>query len=86
VVERKVNTYLHLPGCVASYPLGVHPDCVFGIAVESNRAKVDFVRENGVSEQVLDTFEGVTVEEEHWLLCSVSSKGDLLVLPVRHTW
>jgi len=86
MVKRKANTYLHLPGCVTGHPLGVHPYCAFGIAIESNRAKVNFVGKNGVSKQVLDAVEGVAVEEEHWFLCNVPSKGNLPILPVRHTW
>jgi hypothetical protein len=80
------KTYLHLPGSVTSHPLSIYPNRPLYITIESDGAKVHSVGENRVPEQVFNTVKGVTVEEEHWLLCGVSSEGNLLNFPLRHSW
>ena len=78
--------YLHLPGRIVGHPLGVHADCLLQVAIESNWAKVNFVCEGGVPKQVLDAIKGIAGEEEHWLLCGMSSEGDNLEFPLWHVW
>lgn len=83
-ILRSVSTYLHFPGSIACHPLGIDADCPLRVAVKSRGAEINPVCKNRVSKQVLNTLEGVTIEQERWLLGRVSSEGDGLVLPFGH--
>ena len=80
-----MRTNLHFPSGVPRHPLGVNADCLFKIAIESDRAEVHSVGEKGVPEQILDTIEGVAIEQKHRLLRGMSSKGNFLELPLWDT-
>ena len=77
-----METYLHIPGRVACHPFGVHPDHLLRVAVQSNGTEVNPICEKRIPEQILDTIEGVAVEEEHWFLGGMPSEGNTLELPL----
>ena len=81
MVQKRSN--LHLPGGVASQPLRIDADSLLSVSIESDRAKVDGIREQRVAKEVFDAVEGVAIEQEHRFTSRMTHDADCLDFPVR---